>query len=147
MQIYYRGKRNGRSQSGRPAVSPACDYQAARFPFRFLALLTIMSLHAIDTRPSKAETKRYLGLPCHMDHCRWSSILSKMVISKNANGALVGAEASECTTVHKNGRYPRGYSCRNSEITIINYVAFCSNRFPSIAFRIEDRKWMRTKLS
>jgi hypothetical protein len=92
------------------------------------------------------ERSKYLQLNCHMDECFWSAIQSKLIISTNANGSLIGATANECSTTHRNGEYPKRYTCRASETSVTQWVAFCSSRFPSIAVKHDD-KWLRTKLS
>jgi hypothetical protein len=83
-----------------------------------------------------------------MDVCRWSAMVSKRVIVTNPNGTLIGSIARECTTTHRNGRYPRTHACRGSDSKTVEHVVFCSKRYPSIAFRDgTDRTWFRTRLS
>ncbi len=81
-----------------------------------------------------------------MSGCIWSALSSKIIIERNANGTLVGATTAECETSHPNGRYPKTYSCRDADVSRSQYVAFCSSKFPSIAYK-DNNKWLRTKLS
>ena len=92
-----------------------------------------------------AAAQTYVQTNCHMGGCSWSAITGKLVIQKAVNGTLVGATFDECGTTHR-GRYPKAYSCRSSEIRQAQYVAFCSIKSPSIAYK-DDAKWTRTKLS
>jgi hypothetical protein len=92
-----------------------------------------------------ANAQDYVQTNCHMGECSWSAMTSKIVIETSPNGSLVGATFDECQTTHR-GRYPKRYSCRPSEVQRADCIAFCSTKYPSIAFK-DAAKWTRTKLS
>jgi hypothetical protein len=100
--------------------------------------------------PSKGSEKAqaavpdYLRLSCQMGRCLWSAVDEKFVVKEAANGRLVHASMSECETSHDSSEK---YGCKGSEVTHVEYVAFCSIKFPSVALKNGQGKWFRTKLS
>ena len=114
-----------------------------RRKMKSLARLFLTATAILTATAAGAET--FVQTNCHMGGCTWSAITSKIVIEKTGNGTLVGATFDECGTTHR-GKYPKTYSCRKSEIRQAQYVAFCSTKNPSIAYK-DGSKWARTKLS
>jgi hypothetical protein len=111
-----------------------------------LLRIAFIGLASIFVSSYSEAADRYVQTNCHMNVCNWSALSGKIIIEKNANGTLVGPTAVECETSHPNGRYPKTYSCRDADASRSEYVAFCSSKFPSIAYK-DNSKWLRTKLS
>lgn len=98
-----------------------------------------------DPKPA-SSSEIFVQQNCHMSECSWGALSEKSVVKEVSDGKLVRAMMRECTTSHPDGDYPRHYVCRPQETEMVEYVAFCSTKYPNIAFR-HDGKWQRTKLS
>lgn len=71
----------------------------------------------------------------------------RLVSASSQNGhSFVGVTPEECVTRHE-GDYPASYQCQPSKTTRQDYVAHCSTRAPSIAFKDDKGQWQRTQLS
>jgi hypothetical protein len=118
---------------------------------RIIASFTLiffgLSAAFAEQTASRVNATHYDLINCQNNYCYWSSIVNKDVLVKNENGTLIAATTNECVTTHNNGKYPHRYTCRSSEIEKAQYVAFCSTRFPSFAFKDDENKWQRTRLS
>jgi len=93
-----------------------------------------------------ASQQRFTNLTCKMGECVWYRMAAKLDIRATDTGRIVGATTEECVTQHK-GDYPASYQCQPLKTTRQDYVAHCSIRTPSIAFRDDKGKWQRTLLS
>lgn len=97
---------------------------------------------------ARAADEPFLNLTCKMGACTWYRIENRMDIKQSETGRLVGATLAQCETHSKDGAdYPTSYQCKPQEIRPLDYVANCSVVAPSVAFKDNNNKWQRTKLS
>jgi len=117
-----------------------------QFKVRFLFLLTAIFGLAVPVKGYAASQQRFTHLTCKMSECVWYRLTAKVDIRITDTGRIVGATTEECVT-RQEGNYPASYQCQPSKTTRQDYVAHCSTRAPSIAFKDDKGKWQRTQLS
>lgn len=120
--------------------------------FSYLALFIFMAatiaLFVSTESFAQSTSPRFINQNCHMDVCHWVAIKNKEVIKENSNGKLIWVTELGCSTNHPGGNYPKRYTCRSNEVAENNFVAFCSTRYPAIAYKnSETKKWSRDKLT
>ncbi|MGM4960883.1 hypothetical protein ACT4MK_36825 [Bradyrhizobium barranii] len=94
---------------------------------------------------SNARADQFMRVECQMGECIWSALAEKKVVKQLPNGNLVEALLRECDARYEDD-YPDHYSCRDAETSKAQYAAFCSTKFPSIAYR-DGNRWQRMRLS
>ncbi|UWU92685.1 hypothetical protein [Bradyrhizobium sp. CB1015] len=94
---------------------------------------------------SNARADQFMRVECQMGECIWSALAEKKVVKQLPNGNLVEALLRECDVRYEDD-YPDHYSCRDAETSKAQYAAFCSTKFPSIAYK-DGNRWQRTRLS
>lgn len=94
---------------------------------------------------SNASADQFMRAECQMGECIWSALSEKQVVKELPNGKLVEAVLRECDVRYEDD-YPEHYTCRDAETSKAQYAAFCSTKFPSIAYKYGNR-WQRTRLS
>ena len=52
-----------------------------------------------------------------------------------------------CVVSYRDKDFPEHYACRDLEVSTVEYAAFCSTKAPSVAYKDENGKWLRDRLS
>lgn len=94
---------------------------------------------------SGATADQFMRAECQMGECIWSALSDKKVVKELPNGKLVEALLRECDVRYEDD-FPEHYTCRDAETSNAQYAAFCSTKFPSIAYK-DGNRWQRTRLS
>jgi hypothetical protein len=79
--------------------------------------------------------------------CQWSRITEVTKILTNDRGTLFRVQQQSCFKDYRNGRHPKTYNCKSTEIANVSDVAvYCSQERPTVA-QYADNGWAVLRLS
>lgn len=94
---------------------------------------------------SNASADQFMRAECQMGECIWSAS-RKSRLSKSCRTENLSKRCCAKCDVRYEDDYPEHSTCRDAETSKAQYAAFCSTKFPSIAYK-DGNRWQRTRLS
>jgi hypothetical protein len=147
----------GVSEGGRPVAFGNPNFYVVNFYSQFTPQMAEFQRQYAARAPEQAPPpaipqksgagSEYMRANCQMEECVWSALVAKSVVKEVPDGKLMRATMRTCVVSYRDKDFPEHYACRDSEVSTVEYAAFCSTKAPSVAYKDENGKWLRDRLS